>query len=71
MILPSEITMVNLDGVTFRARPTNLYNKVRQAFQYRVILPGVAISMVVIDVTENELRDHLRTGKPVTIRPLL
>jgi hypothetical protein len=78
MIPPGEITMVNLDGDVFRARvsrrngfggPEFLYNPAKQAFQYRVIIPNVEVSMVVVDVTERELRHHLLTGTPVLIRP--
>jgi hypothetical protein len=78
MIPPGEITMVNLDGDVFRARASQrdgvtgreyLYNPAKQAYQYRVLIPNVALSMVVVDVTERELRHHLLTGTPVLIRP--
>lgn len=70
--------MVNLDGDVFRARVSEregwhgreyLYHPAKQAFQYRVIIPGVDVSFVVQDVTERELRHHLLTGTPVLLRP--
>lgn len=80
VIPPGEIVMINTSGRKFKAhpsyRPNNrsmdieyLYNPAKAAFQYRVQIPGIAISMITIDVSETELRKFVNTGKPVLIRP--
>lgn len=79
MTPPGEIMMINANGRKFKAFPSKrmpalggeeyLFNPAKNAFQYRVDIPGIIISMVVIDVTERELREFVNTGKPVLIRP--
>lgn len=81
MIPPGEIRLINREGKKFTASPSTrinakgetewLYNPFKQAFQYRVNIPGVLISMVTVDVTERELRKYLQNGTPVVIRPVL
>jgi hypothetical protein len=77
MTPPGEINMINQDRAVFRARISQrdgvagkeyLYNPSKGAFQYRLIIPSIGDSMIVQDVTENELRQYLLTGKPVLIR---
>jgi len=71
--------MVNKAGGRFKANPCSrdglngkefLYNLAKDAFQYRVQIPGVILSLVVIDVTQRELREFVKTGKPVLIHPV-
>jgi hypothetical protein len=64
---PSEIQVVNHRGQTFRARPTGIRPSA-ESYQYRIEIPGIAFSLVVVNVTESELREHLLSGKPVQIR---
>ena len=81
MIPPGEIVMINANGRKFKAHPSHrenfttfqteyLYNPAKATFQYRVQIPGILISMVVIDVSEAELRRFVNTGKPVLIRSI-
>lgn len=71
MIAPGEITMINREGKIFYANPTGLYDPVRQVFQYRVKIPNVESSLVVVDVSKYELSRHIRFGTPVLIVPVL
>jgi hypothetical protein len=80
MIPPDEIRMKNRDGALFRATASFrmvgtekewLYKPSADAFQYRVVIPGMAISMIIQDVTRRELREYLRTNKPVLIKPAI
>jgi hypothetical protein len=65
--IPSEIQVMNHRGEIFRARPTGIRPS-QGAHQYRIQLPNVEFSLIVVTVTENELRDHVQTGFPVQIR---
>jgi hypothetical protein len=78
MTPPGEITVVNIDGRRFKAIPSRrnglggaeyLFNPSKDAFQYRVQIPGIILSMVTVDVTKRELQEFVKTGKPVLIRP--
>jgi hypothetical protein len=76
MIPPGEIKMVNIDGRSFLAHPCRtvegrgyIYNPVLDAFRFRVAIPGVEVSLIVVPVTTSELREFVNTGKPVLIRP--
>lgn len=80
MTPPGEIVMMNREGKIFRAHVcerrnpvTNeqewLFNPIKRTFQYRVHIPGVELSLVVIDVTRQQLRDHIRTSIPIPIIP--
>ena len=78
MIPPDEIQVINQDNKRFRATASFrmngtekewLFKPIINAFQYRVVIPGMAFSMITIDVTCRELRKYLSTGKPVLIKP--
>jgi hypothetical protein len=74
MIPPSEIQARNIRGQVFYADAVRnqlgeyKYNVAEAAFQYRIRIPGIILSMITIDVPENELREFVKSGKPVTIR---
>jgi hypothetical protein len=78
MVVPLEIVMKNHRGQKFRANICEgtdecgesfyLYNPALQAFQYRVQIPNIAVSMIVQDVTTRELRKYMQDGKPIRIK---
>jgi hypothetical protein len=68
MLIPGEIVMVNAGGRRFRAHPTGVRTS-RDTFQFRVHIPGVELSMVVQDVSRQELRVYGRTRVPIPIKP--
>jgi hypothetical protein len=69
---PGEIRVVNPESrAVFRAHPTGLYAPMKDAFQYRVKIPGVELSLVTIDVTSRELRAFLFDGQPIPVKPVL
>lgn len=69
---PGEIRVMNPDSrAVFRAHPTGYYAPFKDAYQYRVKIPGVEISFVVIDIPTRELRRYLWTKKPIPVAPLL
>ncbi len=73
MIPPGEVQARNYRGQLFwcdavRNREGEYrYNVAKSAFQYRVRIPGIIVSMITIDVSEGDLREFVRSGKPVTI----
>jgi len=69
MAPPGEICVINRDGRTFRAYFTGLYNTLRHTYQYRVLIPNVELSLVVIEFTRRQLREYNRTDMPILIEP--
>ncbi len=73
MIPPGTIEARNYRGQVFYADAVRnqlgeyRYNIATSSFQYRVRIPNIIVSMITIDVSEGDLREFVRTGKPVTI----
>lgn len=68
---PGEIRVINPQSrAVFKAHPTGLYSRERNVFQYRVDIPGIDISFVVIEVTSAELTNFLLNGKPIPVKPV-
>lgn len=73
-VLPDEIRMINTEtkGV-FSAYPCIspsgkfLFDPVKQAYKYRIRIPGVELSMIVVDVTDRQLREFMRTKTPIPV----
>ncbi len=68
---PGEIRVINpVSRVVFKARPTGLYAPSKDAYQYRVMLPGIEESLVVIDVTTAELVEFMFDSEPIPVKPV-
>ena len=68
LLTPGEVSVINRDGIRFRANATGLHRNRRSEHQYRVQLPAIApISMVVIWISETDLRFYCRTGKAIKL----
>ena len=73
-MLPNEIRMVNTETkVIFYAHPcvslrgNFLFDPVKRAYKYRIALPGVEVSLIVVDVTDKQLRDYAKTKAPIPV----
>ena len=66
---PGEISVINPQSrLIMRANCTGVQNSAT-THQYRIHIPGMNFSLVCIDVSEAELRDYIKTAKPVTVKP--
>lgn len=66
---PGEVTMINHSGHVFRAHPTGVFHPRQKSFQYRLQIPGVKLSLIVVTLTEAQLNSYLRTLTPILIVP--
>jgi hypothetical protein len=70
-VLPNEIRLVNHNKIVFTAIAcvsldgNFLYNPYRDAYQYRVQIPNVEISMIVVEVTDRQLREFMANKQPI------
>jgi hypothetical protein len=73
-ILPDEIKMINPQTRrVFAAHPcvtangNYIYDPMKDAYRYRIEIPGVESSMVVVDVRDSQIRNFLQTKKPIPV----
>jgi len=73
-LLPDQIRMINTETkAVFWAHPClslngcYLYDPMKDAYRYRIEIPGVEVSMIVVNVTDRQLRDFLRTKIPIPV----
>ena len=69
MAPPGEIRLINRRGHKFSAYFTGNYNFRSDTYQYRVQLPDVRISAVVINVDSCNLRKFIHGNKPIKVGP--
>ena len=74
VVLPDEIKMVNTETkAVFSAHPcvslkgNFLFDPLKQAYKYRIKIPGVEVSMIVVDVTDDQLRNFVRNKQPIPV----
>ena len=67
VLAPGEVTVVNRDGGRFRAYLTGLHRYDYREHQYRVQIPNVKVSFVIVWIYEEELLDYCRTGRPIKL----